>query len=752
MMTIKYFVTRSLLPLLSLSLVGTANLRCRRQVLAEKTAPTLSYPPLPIHGQVIDLDGHPVADARILTAEGEVKTAADGRFETVTGRGNRWVTALHPSYVSRTRAGSPGEPLLLRLTPNPDGDVVSLLFGGDTMFGRRFFDFNGDGNTGDALIKSDQFLASETALLAGIKPLLENADLTFVNLETPLTSDYPYYAPTAERPLQFHESKQFAFASHSSAAEVLRQVGVDIIGLSNNHLYDLKENGVTQTIASLKEWGYQSGFNLFGAGKSEDDAWQEALFTAHSKTAAARATPQKIAFLGCTTITGEEHTLSYVAGPDKGGAAACDIERIKSQVTRARDAAEAVIFMVHGGFEYEREATPNVKAYTQAAVDAGATLVINHHPHVVGGLRWNPLPAAGSTAVPSLIAWSMGNLLFDQNIWQTFESYALVVHLKKGKIIQAYTEPLMLESYVPHGVTGELARYVATGAAGRDSPHAFVVENGSAVLDVGSRAAVHEKKISLSDEGEAQGRIIAIDQGAAAAFAPEGPSSRLRLGRDLLWSGSFEDEILDLPPQTGPLWLLRGFDKEVAPTHSFRGSQGAGLWREPSDDRDVVLTPQHRVLIKPGTDISLIGMARSRHSFTIQISWYPDAKGSSTLQTLVVNPIATDDAWHPFRIDATVPLLPAPPPPVVKEPIIESERIKPSIGIFLRLPPSDQGKRTAVDIDDVRLIEWAPEAAAMSPLYNFMRIEGRGTVTLEERVLPGGESWAAPWVLTPEYP
>lgn len=736
-----------------LLLMSLSFINCQRQILASKDVETAAvpvYPSLPVRGQVIDLDGQPIAGARVETAEGSVLTAADGSFETPVGRGNRWVTAKHESFVSRTRAASPDAPVLLRLTPNPDGEVVSLLFGGDTMFGRRFYDANGDGQTDDGLIQWNRVLESQRALLEGIKPLISNADLTFVNLETPLTAVNPYYPPSAERPLAFHASKQFAFASHVTAAQVLREAGVDLIGLGNNHLFDLKDAGVATTLDTLRGSGFESGTNLFGAGRTEGEAWQGAVLDAKSLGPSSRGSHQKIAFLACTTITGEEHELSYVAGPDKGGAASCSLERIREQIKKAReqDGADAAVFMVHGGYEYERQPTPRVAQFTQAAIDAGATLVINHHPHVVGGLRWNPPPQDAASGPASLIAWSMGNLLFDQNIWQTFESYVLVVQMRRGKIIQAYTEALMLERYLPYGVTGKLADYVAKGAAGRENSDAFVVEDGAAVLDLQKRAQAFDQRLEIS-ESDQNGTIKPIPDGFVAGFEAAEPQSEIRLGRDLLWSGSFEDELVGMPPQRGPLWLFPGFDKEIAPAHAFAGSHGAGLWREKSDDRDVVLTTQHRILAKPGTELSLTGMARSPDPFTIQISWYPDAKGSSALKTLLVSPIPSDNGWHPFRVDAIVPELPAPPPTPLPEPIIESERIKPSVGIFMRLPPSTRGGETRVAFDDIRLIEWAPTGTAFGPLFDHVRVKGKGTLILRDRVLPGAEAWAAPWVPKP---
>ena len=66
------------------------------------------------------------------------------------------------------------QPIQISLTPD-DGKVVTLHFGGDVMFGRRFFDLNEDGDTTDRILPISGGVEEHLALLEPIQPLLANA-------------------------------------------------------------------------------------------------------------------------------------------------------------------------------------------------------------------------------------------------------------------------------------------------------------------------------------------------------------------------------------------------------------------------------------------------------------------------------------------------------------------------------------------------------------------------------------------------
>ena len=677
----------------------------------EQPLPTATAIPSPepqkysFTGRVVDMDGNPIKGASVISQNGNAISDDAGWFDLPSESTPQWLTAKSDGFISLTRAAAPDVPVLFRLTPD-DGKTIVVQFGGDTMFGRRFFDPNEDGETSDGLLPPDPDAEAHLKLLAPIEPFLGKSDLTVLNLESPVT-DQPYFSPRDPRPTVYHSTKDYVFSSDTSAIKALKQLGVDVLDIGNNHLYDLLDDGVESTISALDA----ESMNHFGGGANEASAWAPVVMTVKD---------QKIAFIGCTTIwepipPNTDHDVSYVASDalKKGGAAFCEESKIRSAVLRAKQDANIVVMMIHGGFEYVRTPSNNITRLTIAARDSGATLVINHHPHVVGSFLWDE---------QALIAWSMGNFIFDQDVWPTFETYMLTVYLRDGKVIRAHVDPLMIKDYIPHGLTGDQADYVLRTAANSAGP--FVIESGALEVDIDHRAIQNTYTRSL-DGGLEPGHIITIPQ-AQWVSGFEGIGNLL-LGRDLLWIGGFENSEVDSTSHGAPLWDLTKDSIQVGKDFAYDGNSGIRLTRSGSNLNDAVTSHLHRLLVTPGTNLSITGMMRASQGAIIlmQIGWYSDTLGPSFLQTTEPVTFETHDEWQSFRFDVKVPTNAV------------------AVQVFLRLVPPTQGTVTA-DFDNIRVVEWAPSDASYGPFYNYALLTGSGKLTFTQQVLPGAEQWFTP--------
>lgn len=672
-----------------------------------------------LQGTVVDLTGAPVVDAQVRVVgqdptvgqDAVVSTGPDGAFSLPSPGHATWIRVTHPDFLPRTRAAAPGQPTVVRLTPD-DGRTISLHFVGDTMFGRRYYDPDEDGRPIDGLLPLEADAEDHLALLAWAAPLLGDADLSVINMESVLAEE-PYIDPTQPRPANFHPTKEFVFATDTSAPVAFRDAGVDMIDIANNHLYDGLDEGVTVTLNALEEAGFRPGRGYFGAGLSEAEAWQPAVVTLRG---------QSIAVLGCTSITfpfvdGEPQRdeVSYFASDPqvKGGAARCEEGAIDTAVRAAVDAHDLVIFMVHGGSEYERAPTSVLERMSRAAREAGAQLVINHQTHVVSGIDWDE---------PTLTAWSLGNFAFDQTVWPTFESYLLAVHVRDGEVVRAYVEPLMIEEFVPKGLTGDLAEFVGRGVAGR-SMGAVALEGGAAEIDVAGRT--HEITATVPLTAGA-GAVYALPGDWRLADA-DGFSTR-QAGHDLLWVGGFEDDDVDADGWEGALWALdNSTNKEIGPTYAFAGEAGMQLQHGAQHDGDRVLTTRNRIPVTAGTELSVMGMVRAHQDVTmgVQLSWFPETRGPSSTQSVIPVDVPSDGQWHPFLVDVVVP-----------DGIIAT-------GLFLRLPPPDTGLVT-LDLDELALVAWLGPEAPITAREQFVRLAGDGTVTLARTTLPGGPTGVPP--------
>ena len=378
-------------------------------------------------GLVTDQAGNPLAGVEVTASDGgAVRTGGDGKFPVDQ---DAVYTARKAGHLSRAAAGTRGSPL--RLVLRAEEGAVSLRFGGDVMFGRRFYE---DRSGREAYLGTGASVEDHSRLLGGVAPLLADSDVTVVNLETPLVAE-PYFDDDHERPAAFHPTKDIVLASALESAAALKQSGVDVVSLGNNHAADALGPGIASTLQALDA----AQVLHTGAGFTEAEAWKPAILEVRGR---------RLAFLGCTTVDARPGEIPYVAGPATPGAALCDPAKLEAAVRDAKAVADVVTVMLHGEVEYQREQAPMVRQLTDAAQAAGAQVVVNGHPHVVGGLLSSP----GGVA-----AESMGNLLFDQRLWSTQLSYLLRVELTPDGTPVASTDTIVLQDFLPVPAVGEMA-------------------------------------------------------------------------------------------------------------------------------------------------------------------------------------------------------------------------------------------------------------------------------------------------------
>ena len=658
-----------------------------------------------VGGTVTDLQEDTLPDATVATLghAGEVvaETGVDdqGRFEVSTDRA-RWLRVDHPEHVPRVRAVAPGAELPVRLTPDTDG-LVSLAFGGDVMFGRRFYESGGDGLSERARIDPGSRAQSHREILGYVAPLLEHADITSVNLETPLTTtDWRY------------PDKTFQFTSHPSAAGALADAGVDYAALGNNHVFDALTPGLDDTRDALTE--AEIGFS--GAGATSAAAWAPATVTRGDTT---------VAYLSCTTVVGGQYRIDWAAGgPDSGtytveqggrrlsvsgaaGVAAASEDRLRTEVRNARDRADVVVVQIHGGDEYRHRPTETMGRLTDAAAGAGADLVVNHHPHVTGGLEHRD---------GSLVAWSLGNLVFDQVLWETLRSYVLVVHADADGIRRVMAEPLLLDGYVPKGVAGDVRQKLSGDTA--------ALSTGA----LGGGVAGTSGRIGASGGTSVRTRTVDADGQRFRRTAPgvttvTDHSGRVELGRDRLYTGAFEETLVDGERYTAPLWRFR---RRPSATGETAGRDGGGvrITSFGENTRRSLLSLFSRVPAEGGS-YTLFGWYRSRAEFSVEllVPWYSAASGGSFERERVTLP-PTGGEWE--RIDESF------------DPPADAA----FVNLFVFLAPPDDRDTHDISFDDVRLVEWTTPSNAAGRYHDYLYVDGTATVRIESDPDVAGRVWS----------
>lgn len=211
---------------------------------------------------------------------------------------------------------------------------------------------------------------------AATKSYLQNADITIGNLETALTEQDNDWV-----------DKQYRFRNPPALAHALAKAGFDLVSLANNHSMDFGPDGLADTLSALDK----AGVKVHGAGFSMAEARKPVLVTL--------ANGLTIAFLAYSNTFPEQ----FWATEEAPGTAFGRKEHVIEDVTKAKAQADRVVVSFHWGREKMQELRGYQPLLAHAAIDAGASLVLGHHPHILQGIeRYND----------GLVLYSLGNFAF----------------------------------------------------------------------------------------------------------------------------------------------------------------------------------------------------------------------------------------------------------------------------------------------------------------------------------------------------
>ena len=209
------------------------------------------------------------------------------------------------------------------------------------------------------------------------------------------------------------ENKAYTFRANPSRVEILKELGVDIVSLANNHAYDYGEQSLVDTMAVLN----QAGIKYVGAGHNIEEAMSPVYFEIQGKT---------IAYVAASRA--EKYRLTPQATEDEPGILLCyDTELFIQAIKEAKQNAEYVIAYVHWGTEYSYELEEVQLITGKEYLDAGADIVIGAHPHCLQGIKYYE---------GKPIVYSLGNFWFND---KTLDTMLLNVHVY-GDDMEKYVE------------------------------------------------------------------------------------------------------------------------------------------------------------------------------------------------------------------------------------------------------------------------------------------------------------------------
>ena len=189
--------------------------------------------------------------------------------------------------------------------------------------------------------------------------------------------------------------KQYTFRVNPSYVSVLKDMGVDICGLANNHVLDYGKDALSDTFTTL----FDANIEYTGAGTSREDA---------SKLIVKEVNGKKFGFLAASRVI---PVGSWNVDNSQPGVFTCyDTTALCNAITEAKNEVDYLFVCVHWGIEHTDDLTDYQIANGHAYIDAGADAVIGAHPHVLQEVEYyNGKP----------IFYSLGNFMFNETISQT---------------------------------------------------------------------------------------------------------------------------------------------------------------------------------------------------------------------------------------------------------------------------------------------------------------------------------------------
>jgi poly-gamma-glutamate capsule biosynthesis protein CapA/YwtB (metallophosphatase superfamily) len=262
-------------------------------------------------------------------------------------------------------------------------------------------------------------------VFAGVRSEFASADVLVGNLECSIT--------TGGNP----QPKSFTFAAPAEAARALALSGFTLLSLANNHAMDFGTQGLIDTRKTLQEHGIAT----VGAGANAIEAHSPFLLERNGL---------HLAFLAYVDVPNENggfDAKTWIASANQAGVAWANPDQIISDVRAAKNNADVVIVLLHSGYEvntYIPSISPDQQREAQAAIEAGAALVIGSHSHILQSIEWYQ---------GGLIAYSLGNFVFDNYQGIANASLILNIVLTPAGVESYHWLPVLIEKGLPRLVT-----------------------------------------------------------------------------------------------------------------------------------------------------------------------------------------------------------------------------------------------------------------------------------------------------------
>ncbi|MCA9513528.1 MAG: CapA family protein, partial [Myxococcales bacterium] len=329
------------------------------------------------------------------------------------------------ALAGRRGAEGVAEAALARRELEVPPERLRVVAGGDIIFGRY--------------LRGGLRFAGGPDPFEHIRPWFREADVAFLNLETPVTDVEP-------KVIRRYFGFDLKFRAPSSSVAALVAAGIDVVSTANNHAEDIGEEGLADTLRHLGAAG------IVAVGTSaEGDPLAPVVFERGGV---------RIGIIAATAKRnrgsprpGERLSVAYLTMDQM-------LAELPPRVRALRESGrvDTVWVSLHWGSGGERPVGKRYQAIAHAVVEAGADLVLGHHAHILQAVE-----AYGD----GFIVYGMGNLIFDMRDLYGRETALFDLEMGRGGDARWRVERLVVRPFLikdpsspPAPVTGAEARHV----------------------------------------------------------------------------------------------------------------------------------------------------------------------------------------------------------------------------------------------------------------------------------------------------
>lgn len=279
--------------------------------------------------------------------------------------------------------------------------------------------FAGDVSLSEGAVTTAQLDASGGDISECISPellqMMQDADVMCMNNEFT-------YSDRGE-PLS---GKAYTFRAKPERVDVLHEMGVDMVQLNNNHVYDYGKVALLDTLETLEN----ANIEYFGAGRNLEEAKKPIYVTIDEKI---------VAFVGASRA--EKNKITPQATDTKPGILRCyDTELFLESIKEADANADFVIAVVHWGTEYSYDLEKVQLTTGKEYLDAGADAIIGGHSHCLQGMEYYD---------EKPIIYSLGNFWFNS---KTLDTMLIELHFY-GNNVENYLDVKMIPAIQKNATT-----------------------------------------------------------------------------------------------------------------------------------------------------------------------------------------------------------------------------------------------------------------------------------------------------------